>query len=70
MTEAQRKASLEAQQKGIHGPKLAPFLIKRVGELTGGKSTRANSALLLSNARLAAQIARAMVDLQRAQKMV
>jgi len=69
-SEAHRKASLDAQQKGVHGPKLAPFLLKRVGELTGGKSTRANTSLLLNNAKLAAQIARAMVDLQRAQKMV
>jgi pseudouridine-5'-phosphate glycosidase len=51
------KASAEAVAKGIHGQKLTPFLLGRISELTGGKSLRANLALLLNNARLAAQIA-------------
>lgn len=68
--EAQRTASQEAQQQGVRGQKLTPFLLKRVGQLTNGKSTRANLALLLNNAKLAAQISRAMVDLQRLQKMI
>ncbi len=51
------KASKEALAKGIHGQKLTPFLLGRINELTGGKSLRANLALLLNNARLAAQIA-------------
>ena len=67
---AQRKASQEAQQQGVRGQKLTPFLLKRVGELTGGKSTRANRTLLLNNAKLAAQIARALVDLGRLEKMI
>lgn len=68
--EAQRKASDEARQQDVRGQKLTPFLLKRVNELTEGKSTRANLALLLNNAKLAAQIARAMVDLGRLGKVI
>jgi pseudouridine-5'-phosphate glycosidase len=51
------KASAEAIEKGIHGQKLTPFLLGRISELTKGKSLKANLALLLNNARLAAEIA-------------
>jgi pseudouridine-5'-phosphate glycosidase len=51
------KASAEAIEKKIHGQKLTPFLLSRISELTDGKSLRTNLALLLNNARLAAQIA-------------
>jgi pseudouridylate synthase len=52
------KASAEAIERGIHGQKLTPFLLSRIGELTKGKSLKANLALLLNNARLAAEIAK------------
>ena len=51
------QASAEAVAQGIHGQKLTPFLLGRISELTNGKSLKANLALLLNNARLAAQIA-------------
>ena len=51
------KASAEAIEQGIHGQKLTPFLLSRISELTEGKSLHTNLALLLNNARLAAQIA-------------
>jgi len=54
------QANKEAKDKGIHGKEVTPFLLKRVTELTKGKSMRANLSLLLNNARLAAQIARAL----------
>lgn len=54
------KASAEAIAQGIHGQKLTPFLLSRIAELTKGKSLRANLALLLNNARLAAGIAKEM----------
>ena len=53
------QANREAHAQGVHGKALTPFLLPRISELTGGKSMRANLALLLNNARLAAQIARA-----------
>ena len=67
--EAERKASQEASEKNIRGQKLTPFLLNRVNELTGGKSMRANLALLLNNARLAAQISRAMVAFEHPQAL-
>jgi pseudouridine-5'-phosphate glycosidase len=54
------QASTEAIEQGIHGQKLTPFLLGRISELTKGKSMKANLALLLNNARLAAQIAAEM----------
>ena len=59
------KASKEAQQKGIHGQKLTPFLLQRISELTHAKSMRTNLSLLLNNARLAAQIAQALHSSER-----
>jgi len=53
------QANKEAHDRGIHGKALTPFLLQRISELTEGKSMRANLSLLLNNARLAAQIARA-----------
>lgn len=53
------QASREAQEMGIRGQKLTPFLLERISALTKGRSMRANLALLLNNARLAAQIAHA-----------
>jgi pseudouridine-5'-phosphate glycosidase len=53
------QASKEARQQSIHGQKLTPFLLQRISDLTRGRSLQANLALLLSNARLAAQIAHA-----------
>jgi pseudouridylate synthase len=60
IVEAEKQASAEAVHKGIHGQALTPFLLKRVNEITKGKSLKANLALLLNNARLAAQIARSL----------
>ncbi|HEY2980350.1 MAG TPA: pseudouridine-5'-phosphate glycosidase [Anaerolineales bacterium] len=54
------QASTEALEQKITGQALTPFLLQRVSELTGERSVRANVALLLNNARLAAQIARAI----------
>ncbi|HEX2696153.1 MAG TPA: pseudouridine-5'-phosphate glycosidase, partial [Anaerolineales bacterium] len=56
MEPAIAQASKEAQNQNIHGQALTPFLLNRIKELTDGKSLRTNLALLLNNARLAAQI--------------
>jgi pseudouridine-5'-phosphate glycosidase len=53
------RASRDAQDKKIAGKKLTPFLLERISELSRGRSMRANIALLLNNARLAARIAHA-----------
>jgi pseudouridine-5'-phosphate glycosidase len=50
----------EAEAAGISGKDLTPFLLKRMVELTGGRAQRANEALLVNNARVAARIAQAL----------
>ena len=52
-----QSALLEAQKKNIHGQGVTPFLLRRVSELTGGTSLRANLGLLRNNVRVAAEIA-------------
>ncbi len=56
------QASAEAMKQGIHGQALTPFLLSRISALSAGKSLKANLALLLNNARLAAQIASEMTE--------
>ena len=50
----------EARKENITGPNLTPFLLARMAELSQGATLRANIALLKNNARVAAQIARAL----------
>lgn len=47
----------EAQAQGIAGKATTPFLLKRIFELTEGRSLKSNIALVKNNARVAAQIA-------------
>jgi pseudouridine-5'-phosphate glycosidase len=53
------EAIRQADAAGIAGKALTPFVLGRVVELTAGRSQRANVALLVNNARVAALIARA-----------
>lgn len=57
MEQAIQRALEEAHQKNISGPAVTPFLLSRMAALTEGESLRANLALLLNNARVAAEIA-------------
>ena len=60
MEDAIRRATAEAAAKNIQGKAVTPFVLARVAELTGGASLRANIALLVNNARIAAEIAVAL----------
>lgn len=51
------KAVKEADEQGIMGKDVTPFLLKRIVELTGGDSLETNIALVLNNAVLGAKIA-------------
>ncbi len=51
------QALAEAETQGITAKQVTPFLLNRIYELTDGKSLTSNIALVLNNARLAAQIA-------------
>jgi pseudouridine-5'-phosphate glycosidase len=59
--EAIEQALAEADQKGIKGKAITPYLLARIEQLTQGQSLKANIQLVLNNARLAAKIARALV---------
>lgn len=59
------QAVQEANQRGIHGAGVTPFLLARMAELSGGTSLQANLALLRQNARVGAQIAGALADFHR-----
>lgn len=52
-------AEQQAVGIGVRGKELTPFLLGRLAEITEGQTLRANHALILANARLAAQVARA-----------
>lgn len=54
------QALAEAEAAGIAAKAVTPFLLGRIYELTGGASLTANIALVRNNARLAAEIARAL----------
>lgn len=56
------EALTECEGLNIRGKAVTPFLLKRVSELTSGRSLIANKALVRSNARLAAQVAAALTS--------
>jgi pseudouridine-5'-phosphate glycosidase len=52
----------DASTAGIVGKAVTPYLLQRVSDLSNGRSKQANIALLLNNARIAAQIAQLLVS--------
>ncbi len=54
------QAVRECEEQGIKGKDATPFLLKRIVELTGGKSLETNIALVRHNAELGAKIAIAL----------
>lgn len=55
----------EAGTAGIKGKEITPWLLSRIVEITEGRSLAANTALIVDNARAAAEIACAHADLCR-----
>ena len=62
MEERISAAVAEAKAQGVAHKQVTPFLLRRIVELTGGRSLEANMALVKNNAELAAQVA---VELSR-----
>jgi pseudouridine-5'-phosphate glycosidase len=62
---AVRAALKSAQAEKITGQAVTPYLLEKMNELTGGASLQANLALLLNNASVAGQIARALARIER-----
>ncbi len=58
------QALTDAENEGITGKAVTPYLLQRVSDLSGECSKKANIALLLNNTRLAAKIALALVSSQ------
>jgi pseudouridine-5'-phosphate glycosidase len=56
------QALANAESESITGKAVTPYLLQRVSELSGDRSKKANIALLLNNARVAAQIAQALAS--------
>jgi pseudouridine-5'-phosphate glycosidase len=50
-------AVVEAEERGVSGKAVTPYILARLVEMTGGWSLRTNMALVRQNARLAAEIA-------------
>ena len=59
--DAVQRATADADAAGIHGPELTPWLLARIAEITDGASVRANTALIVNNARVAGRLAAALV---------
>ena len=55
--EAIQEALKEADEKGIHGQAVTPFILKNVAARTEGDSLRSNIALVKNNAHVGADIA-------------
>jgi pseudouridine-5'-phosphate glycosidase len=66
LPEAEARAAVDqgnadAEAAGVHGPDLTPWLLARIAEITDGRSVRANTALIVNNARVAGRLAVALV---------
>lgn len=55
------QAVLEADEAGIEGPALTPWLLQRIAVITGGRFVRTNTALIINNARVAGELAAALM---------
>ena len=60
VTEVLEEALGAAERQGVTGRELTPFLLARMSELSEGATLRANIALLENNARIGAEIAKAL----------
>jgi pseudouridine-5'-phosphate glycosidase len=58
--QALSQAERAAAAKALRGKDLTPFLLAQLAEITQGKTVRANQALVIANARLAAKVAKAL----------
>jgi len=56
------KAVAEAARQSIAGKKVTPFLLAKIAEVTGGRSLKANLALVMHNALVGAEIAKAFAE--------
>ena len=65
MNEKIEEAVRAAEKEGVKGKKLTPYLLNKIKELTGGRSLQANIELVKDNARVAAKIARELINTKK-----
>ena len=58
--DAVERSVAEAATAGVSGPALTPWLLARIAALTDGASVRANTALIVNDARIAGELATAL----------
>ena len=58
------KALKMAEEQGVRGKEITPFLLKTVVDLTGGESLESNIQLILNNAAVGAEIAKEVCKLK------
>ena len=59
------QALAAAKSAGLTGQRLTPFLLDRLNAASGGRTLEANKALIVANAALAAEVAKAYATLDR-----
>ena len=64
LDEVLSRAVSDCAERGISGAAVTPFILGRIAEATQGRSVPANLALAENNARVAAEIARAVAELR------
>lgn len=62
------EALAEADQEGISGKKITPFLLDKVQKLTGGDSLESNIELVFNNAKLASNVAKELCAIKEENK--
>jgi pseudouridine-5'-phosphate glycosidase len=60
--DAVERAIADAETAGARGPALTPWLLARIAELTSGASIRANTALIVNDARVAGELAAGLLE--------
>jgi pseudouridine-5'-phosphate glycosidase len=60
--DAVERAVADADAAGVGGPAVTPWLLARIAELTAGASIRANTALIVNDARVAGELAAHLVQ--------
>jgi pseudouridine-5'-phosphate glycosidase len=61
VSQALAEAQAGAAAADVGGPELTPYLLAELARITGGETVRANQALIVANAGLAAELARCLV---------
>ncbi|KAK6205678.1 uncharacterized protein RJT21DRAFT_17794 [Scheffersomyces amazonensis] len=60
-----QEAIQDANQVGISGKELTPYLLKRISTATKGKSVESNIELVLNNAKIATNIGKELLSIER-----